>query len=345
MNSKEKIEEQLDKLYLDPGAGYSYSNPSILYAEASKHIPGVTKKDVEDYLLSKHSYNRYIVKRKKFPRRRIIAYALDDIWEIDLCFIALRNYNYGRIGVVIITDVLSGYCEGSPIRNKSAAETCRAFEDILRKMAPRKCRLLFSDLGREMVNKEFSALLEKHGIRRYSTNYSIMKAAHVERKIRFFKSILHRICAERKTFKWIDFLDEIFNTMNSRISRPIGTAPKNVTTKNQLDIFKKRYMSGKKGMKKKFYLKKNDYCRIRIDYAKNPFQKGYRPLWSQAIFKVGEARATFPHTYLLTHIGENGEAAEPLVKPHYSPELVKVTAPDFKEKLRDPPIPKPVHDF
>ena len=336
------VEQILDKLYLDPGAGYSYSNPSILYAEAAKHIPGITKKTVENYLLTKHSYNRFITKKNKFPRRKIIAYSLDDIWEIDLCFVGLKNYNYGRIGIVIITDVLSGYCEGSAIRNKSAAETCRAFEDILRKMAPRKCRLLFSDLGREMVNKDFSALLEKHNIRRYSTHYSIMKAAHVERKIRFFKSILHRICAERNTFKWIDFLDEIFSTMNSRVSRPIGIAPKFVTKKNEQEIFKKRYL-GKKSAKKKFSFKSGDYCRIKIDY--NPFQKGYRPRWTQKIFRVKEARATFPHTYLIHHIDEHGEYDKALVKPHYSAELVKVVNPNFNEKLRDPPIPKPAREF
>lgn len=338
-------EEQLDKLYLDPGAGYSYSNPAVLYTEAAKHIPGITRKAVEDYLLSKHSYNRYVVKRKKFPRRKIIAYSIDDIWEIDLCFVELSTFNYGRIGIVIITDVLSGYCEGSAIRNKSAAETCRAFEEILKKMEPRKCRLLFSDLGKEFVNKEFSSLLERHGIRRYSTNYSIMKAAHVERKIRFFKSILHRICAQRKTFKWVDFLDDIFSIMNSRKSRVIGMAPKNATKKNQQEIFKRRYLGSKKNSNKKFYLNKGDYCRIRIDYAKSRFQKGYRPLYSRSIFKVGDARATYPHTYLLHHVDQNGDYAESLVKPHYSPELMKVTKPDFKEKLRDPPISRPNRDF
>ena len=342
MDSKE-IERKLDELYLDPGQGYSYSNPSVLYTEASKRIPGMTMKAVENYLLSKHSYNRYVVKRKRFPRRRIISYAIDDIWEIDLCFVGLSNYNYGRIGIVIITDVLSGYCEGAPIRNKSSAEVCRAFEIIMRKMAPRKCRLLFSDKGKEFVNKEFSALLEKHNIRRYSTNYSIMKAAHVERKIRFFKSILHRMCAQRNQFKWIDFLDEIFAVMNSRNSRPIGMPPKNVTKKNEKEVFKKRYMSGKKTNKKKFYLKEGDYCRIHIDYS--PFQKGYRPLWSQKLYRVKDALPTFPHTYRLHHIDASGEYAHPLVKPHYSPELMKVVKPDFNEKLRDPPIAKPSREF
>lgn len=337
MKNMESVERQLDELYLDPGAGYSYSNPHVLYAEASKKIPGVTLKTVENYLLSKHSYNRFMVKRKRFPRRKIISYAIDDIWEIDICFVELRNYNYGRVGIVIITDVLSGYSEGAPIRNKSAAETCRAFEEILKKTAPRKPRMLFSDMGREFLNKEFSALLDRHDIRRYSTNYSIMKAAHVERKIRFFKSILYRICAQRNTFKWIDFLDEIFSIMNSRTSRPIGMSPKSVTKKNEKEVFKKRYMDGKKINKKKFYLKEGDYCRIRIDYDKNKFQKGYRPGWSQKLFRVKDAKPTFPHTYLLHHINDQGEYAEALVKPHYSPELVKVTKPDFSEKLRDPP--------
>ncbi len=77
----EYIWEQLDKLYLDVKQPTAFTSASRLYA-AAKHIPGVTLAKVKSYLSQQSSYTRFATKRKRFRRRAIVAFNLDDIWQV-----------------------------------------------------------------------------------------------------------------------------------------------------------------------------------------------------------------------------------------------------------------------
>ena len=79
--SDEQLWQQLDQFYLDVKQPTAFTSASKLYA-AAKHIPGMTLSKVKAYLAKQSAYTRFVTKRRRFPRRAIVAFNLDDIWQV-----------------------------------------------------------------------------------------------------------------------------------------------------------------------------------------------------------------------------------------------------------------------
>jgi len=82
--------------------------------------------------------------------------------------------------------------------------------------------------------------------------------------------------------RWIDVLDKLSEAINNSINRTIGIEPNNVTFENRKQIFKKLYGSRSPPVECKFSV--GDV--VRIPLKKNIFDKGYKPSWSEELYKV-----------------------------------------------------------
>ncbi|XP_031781452.1 uncharacterized protein LOC116416626 [Nasonia vitripennis] len=103
----------------------------------------------------------------------------------------------------------------------------------------------------------------------------------------------------RGSFKWYDVLSELLTAYNSRKHRTIGMEPKDVTAANVELVMKKFAYEVVAAMQQqqKPKFKVND--KVRVNKAKNLFEKGYTANWSTEIFTISRVRRTKPVTYEL----------------------------------------------
>jgi len=127
--------------------------------------------------------------RRNFPRRRVIVYECDDLWQADL--IDMRPYtrfNRGYHYIVTIIDMLSKHAWIVPLKVKSGNDIAIAIAKIIQDDG--RCpKNLQTDKGKKFYNANMQKLLKKHDINHYSA-YSIMKASIVERFNRTLKKPL-----------------------------------------------------------------------------------------------------------------------------------------------------------
>ena len=112
----------------------------------------------------------------------------------------------------------------------------------------------------------------------YSTR-SETKAAFVERAIQSLKHILYRYIDDNGE-KIVPKLQQFVSTLNCPINRSIGKSPRDVKNSDFLSILYNKSL--KKYTKPKF--KNGD--RVRISKNDIPFRNGYKPQFTDEIFKV-----------------------------------------------------------
>ena len=92
-----------------------------------------------------------------------------------------------------------------------------------------KPKKVWVDKGTEFKGS-FKILCEKTGIKSYTTE-SEKKSAFAERNLRSLKSLTYKYLEDKWTYSYIDKLQDLFNTINSRTNRVIKLAPNKVTKK------------------------------------------------------------------------------------------------------------------
>merc|ERR1711867_162413 len=94
------------------------------------------------------------------------------------------------------------------------------FKDILEKCGDKPERLN-SDRGSELICKQFAKYLKDNEIHHY-LSYSLRKCPVVERFNLTIQSLLYKIMAQKKSLKWVDFLDQAMKIYLTRKHRTIG---------------------------------------------------------------------------------------------------------------------------
>lgn len=230
--------------------------------------------------------------RKNFDRRRTIIRGLGDLWQADLA--QMDRYakdNNKHKFILIVIDCFSKFIWAKALKDKSAREVTEAFSEILSKTKPKN---LQTDQGKEFFNKNFQALMKKHGINHYHT-YSIKKAAIAERAIRTLKERLFKYFSLNGSYRWIDVLDDFVGEYNKTKHRTIGMKPCDVNEKNEKGLLKTKFNHIKIAGRGRF--KVGDV--VRISKEKHVFSKGYLPNWTTELFKITNVKITNPITYLL----------------------------------------------
>jgi len=125
--------------------------------------------------------------RRKFQRRQVISYEVDDVWSCDL--VEMQEWskeNKGYRYMLNVVDAFSKYAWSIPLKDKTGLTTLNAFKQIVEN-SKRKPNHIWLDLGKEFYNKYIDLWIKDNNIIRYST-YGEHKSAVVERFNRMLKT-------------------------------------------------------------------------------------------------------------------------------------------------------------
>ncbi|RWS21763.1 hypothetical protein B4U80_06891, partial [Leptotrombidium deliense] len=158
----EKIESKLKHLYYKTDGEASLVGLTKFYNYAKKKIPGITVKNVKDFLSKQEAYTLNRDRKLRFLRNPIRVYKVDQQWQADLIDIQRESkFNYGYRYILVVIDILSRYAFAAPLKNKTSTELIIAFSEILSK---RKPKIIQMDLGKEFYNKALQNFFEKNNI-------------------------------------------------------------------------------------------------------------------------------------------------------------------------------------
>ena len=91
------------------------------------------------------------------------------------------------------------------------------------------------DQGKEFFNLGVKTVLEKHGIRYFSTN-SDKKAAVVEQFNKTVKKAIWKCFYSKGTYKWIDVIDQLVENDNNTKQSTILMKPRYVNKGNEAEV-------------------------------------------------------------------------------------------------------------
>ena len=313
-----EMDEYLTGIYGDPENEAGFGGAEKLYRYVKKDGKyNLTRKQVREWLAGNETYTLHYPVRKEFTKSRVMAYAMDDLWQLDLIDMAsLARYNSGYKYLLTCIDVLSKFAWVVPLKDKTGKTLVKALKKILE--SKREPMNIQSDKGTEFTNKIFQSFLKEKGVHFYTTN-NTTKASVVERFNRTLKEKMYKYFTHHDTSKYKNVLASFVRAYNNSYHRSIKTKPNLVTKLNEGDVWKTLY--GKKRSVKKRKYKVGD--RVRISRAKQTFEKGYRPNWTQEVFNVTKRKKRDVPIYNLED--DNGEEVS---GTFYEPELQKV----YKDK-------------
>ena len=256
--------------------------------------------------------------RKNFPRRHVIVYGYDDLWQADV--VEMRpyaRYNKSYNYILTVIDVLSKYAWALPLKTKSGNEMVDAIAKIIRD--DRRCpKNLQTDMGKEFYNANVQKLLKEYNINHYST-YSVMKASIVERFNRTLKNNMWKQFTHNGNYRWIDLLPRLVSEYNARKHRTIGMRPIDVTPVKADKLLTTVYSHVKIAAPGRFKVGDS----VRVSKFKTIFEKGYTPNWTTEVFKIIKVQKTNPVTYLLEDY-----RGKPVAGGFYEYELHRVANPN-----------------
>ena len=133
----------------------------------------------------------------------------------------LSDTNNGVKYLLVCVDVFSRFVRVQPMMSKYSTDAVVAFKKMLRKknMAAK----VWVDQGTEFSG-EFRKFCTDKKIKIYSTRIET-KAALAERAIKSLKYIIYRYIEENGD-KYMSKMDYFLKTMNTRVNRSTGKAPK-----------------------------------------------------------------------------------------------------------------------
>ena len=128
---------KLEKMYTSGPAAYG----SARNLQATSKMP---KAKIDTFLQQKDAHTKYRQIQRKFPRLKVIAYEINEIWSIDVAYVdKLPKYNNGVKYLLVAVDVLSRFLRVVPMRSKSAPDAAKAFEKMIEKVQPPPTSSLF----------------------------------------------------------------------------------------------------------------------------------------------------------------------------------------------------------
>ena len=212
--------------------------------------------------------------------------------------------NNGFKYLLTVIDIYSKWAWIIPLKTKSSNSIINAFMLLFKDRIPKK---LWTDSGKEFLNKEFKQFLTSHNVDMYQT-FNEGKAVVIERFNRTIKEKMWRYFTEHNTKQYIDILPKLVTEYNNTYHSTIKMTPSE-GTKNKI-IYVNEIS------KDKPRLKVGD--RVRIYKYKKHFEKGYETNWTREIFVIDKIINTNPITYKIKDLND-----EEITGSFYTNELNK----------------------
>lgn len=258
--------------------------------------------------------------RNTFKRRKVEIRGLSDLIEFDIGDLSkLKTRARGFKYILIAVNPFSKMIYTRALKTKTARETAMAAKSILDEtnLSFKNC---FTDSGGEFMGLPFQNLMKSLNINHY-TSRSVKKAPHSERYLGTLKRRLYKEMEFRGHFNWPTMLEKVTNEINNTPHSRLRIIPAKISPK---DInFLKNHYAKKRPFKKKTKFKIGDNVRI----SQNPklFKRGFKPYWSNELYKIKKINFKLPHTYLLVDYKN-----QLLDKAFYQEELQATRVPHIK---------------
>jgi hypothetical protein len=319
-NEKKDVEEYLSTIYYDPLQPGSYSGLNKFWkAIKSDNHYNLTYKQVSTWLKKQESYVRHQPPPKVYPHQKILMSSMDEQWDADLLSMdqfARKNSGYKYLAIFI--DIFSRYLWVEPMKTKTGGEMVQVLARVFKK--GRKPFTMRTDRGTEYTNNIVQHYLKREGVHHFVA-YNPIHASYAERVIRTLKGKIYRYFTDRQTHRYIDDLQDIVDGYLETVHNTIDTRPKDITAKNEQDIYEMLYLpqqiaEEKKPVKYKFEI--GDKVNLLMD--RGTFNKGYKETYFQEIFEIVRRTRTHPPRYKLGDLLQ-----EEVNGSFYEPQLVRVT--------------------
>ena len=198
---------------------YSFGGRNIAYEY-------VNKDEVDKTLDHSDIYTRF--KQYKKPRKYspFYVYRKRELFQSDVVFFTNKDMvkaNDGYKYLFTTVDVFTKMAWVYPLKANTCQNVMNSFKDILEKCGKIPERLN-TDRGSEMICKQFEDFLKINKIHHY-LSYSLRKCPVVERFNLTIQTLLYKIMAQKKSLRWVDFLDHAMKIYLNRKHRTIGMSP------------------------------------------------------------------------------------------------------------------------
>ena len=310
-------EQELRAVYYDPSSGYQSAEK--LYRKLKENGVSISRKDVREWLEYQNTYTRF--KRKIRPRKYLKTFVKNLADQLQLDLVDMQKYgrkNKGNNWILTGVEILSRYAFAVPVYRKNTESMTSAVDILLKRFKGRFGKyptVIQFDEGKEFYNVGVKTLLKEHEVEYFSSR-SEKKAAIVERFNRTLKTMMWKYFYAENTENWLGVLDELVGNYNNTVHRTIHMKPKDVTEKNENEVWVTLYGSSYGGLPK---FRVGDTVRV-IEY-KNVFAKGYKANFLEEIYEVTRVVRGDPNVYEL----KDPEDGEPIFGKFYEEELSAVS--------------------
>jgi len=171
--------------------------------------------------------------------------------------------------------------------------------------------------GTEYKNKILKDYLDQQGVKHYIA-YSPYHANFAERAVRTVKAKLFKHFTKTESTEWLSVLAKVSNSLNATVHSTTKMAPKDISIKNEREVYEKVYLPVELEREKEptvFKFKRGE--KVRISSLRGVFEKGYTPQFSHEIFVVAARLPTHPPRYRLKDL--NGEL---VLGSYYEAEMI-----------------------
>ena len=287
--AKSKKQLLLEKYYFSVKHPASFSSVQKLYRVLQKKYPGkFSKPYLQKWLNGIDAYSVQKQVRHKFKTAQVRVTSIDSQFEADLSYvgnIAKENDNIHYL--LFVLDVFSRFLWVRPLVDKTAKSVLAGFKTVFAERKPIRLRL---DKGSEFINRSVKQFMKESNVYMFTTQ-NVPKANYLERVQRTFKTLLWRYLRYKRNFRYIDDLQHLVANYNKTPHRSLNyTAPKDVTKRNEADLWAYMYLRKSKKDKNKrktsFRFKVGDL--VRISYMKHPFRRSYQQQYTGEVFKIAK---------------------------------------------------------
>jgi IS30 family transposase len=161
---------------------------------------------IEDNLQLAEDLHKPII--KKFKRRRVMVYNIDDIWSGDLINkVNIANSNKGYKYILTVIDIFTKYAYAIPLKSKDRYEILDAFKKLFSNKQPNK---LWTDKGCEFTNNRFKNFLNKKNIELYHV-FNEGKACVIERFNRTLGNMIAKHLTATHKSNYINVLQKLLD--------------------------------------------------------------------------------------------------------------------------------------
>jgi IS30 family transposase len=280
-NRDDKIDEEIKQNYKNPGHPIAFSNAKTIYNFYNGDIPMKRIKEILKTLESYSIHKEFHKGKQNISFARFKRYQ----FQIDLCFlIDYAEWNDNVKYLLTVIDCFTRYAFVRSLTTKDSKTVLNAFKSIISELEEKPLTIV-CDRGSEFVNAAFQTYCNDENMKLILPK-SNLHAAYVERFNRTLQNLIFRYMTENSTNRYIDQLDNILQTYNSRYNRMINMSPIEAENNPNAELIINNMISKRDSLIKKEIPKFKIGDTVRISKQKDRFSRGYQPQSQVEIFKI-----------------------------------------------------------